>query len=48
MVGIVLTLVAVLLVIVLAFCHSDDEAPKGERLTDTLVRAAFRNPKNRR
>jgi hypothetical protein len=48
MVGIVLTLVAVLLVIVLAFCNSDDEVSRGERMTDTLVRAAFRNSKNRR
>ncbi len=47
MFGIVLTLVAVLLVIILAFCYSEDGAADRERMTDTLVRASFRNPKRR-
>jgi|WetSurMetagenome_2_1015567.scaffolds.fasta_scaffold290718_2 hypothetical protein len=46
MFGIALTLVAVVLVIILAFCYSDDGADR-ERMTDTLIRASSRNPKRR-
>ncbi len=47
MFGIVLTLVAVLLVVILAFCGSEEDFRKGESLPETLVRSSFRYPKKK-
>jgi hypothetical protein len=42
MLGIVLTLVAVLLVIILAFCFSEDDSRTRERIAAMLLRSTAR------
>ncbi len=47
MVGILLTLLAALVVIILAFCYSDEDSRSRERVTDLLVRAPSRSPRKK-